>query len=719
MAGAAPGIPFADGHFDAVVASLVVGHFTDYRPALADLARVLRPGGRLGITTWGRLDDAPAIDDSDERAAYAIWDAVAETYLDLDAVDNAATDALPWEDWFTDPANVRAAMHGCDLQVVDLFGRAYRYPLSHADWLSRVNTGARARYAHAVLGDAGFVSLNERRAGRAAHRRRERPDPVRRRSPHHCRHARPSRTESALTEAEALTQALTARLAPLDRELGLAWWESSTHASPDADARRAAADLAATRGPRRSGRVRRGAGSPRAGNSTNRALVVLHDAMLPQQIPSRPHARTRRPRDCGRRPLHRLPRRPATAPESTTTRCSRSCGRATTPHERRAAWEAGKQIGAEVGDDVRQLARLRNDAAHALGFRDHFALALATSELDEPRLFATLREVDELTAAPFRRVEGQGRRSARDAIRRRPQRSRTLAPRRPVLPGPASIRRRRSRSVLRERRPRGTDHAARIKASASTPTRSLPRSDLYARDGKNQHAFCIHIDREGDVRVLCNVEPNERWADTMLHEFGHAVYDRDLDPALPWLLREPAHALTTEGIAMMFGRLVRDPVWLRDVAGIDAADVDALAPHLAAAQRASLLVFARWVLVVTHFEQQLYANPDADLDTIWWDLVERFQFVRRPEGRHAPDWAAKIHLAVVPVYYQNYLYGEMFASQLMERLTNGAGSLVDRVTVGTQLHDTVFRPAAGRRWDALIEDATGAPLGAAAFARAT
>lgn len=161
VAGSAPGIPFPDGQFDAVVASLVVGHFTDYRPALADLARVLRPGGRLGITTWGRLDDAPAIDDSDERTAYKIWDTVAATYLDLDAVDDAAADALPWEDWFTDPANVRAALHGCDLQVVDLFGRAYRYPLSHADWLSRVNTGARARYAHAVLGDADFATLNE------------------------------------------------------------------------------------------------------------------------------------------------------------------------------------------------------------------------------------------------------------------------------------------------------------------------------------------------------------------------------------------------------------------------------------------------------------------------------------------------------------------------------------------------------------------------------
>src|SRR5262249_12396360 len=69
----------------------------------------------------------------------------------------------------------------------------------------------------------------------------------------------------------------------------------------------------------------------------------------------------------------------------------------------------------------------------------------------------------------------------------------------------------------------------------------LPRADLYEKPGKSQHAFCISMDRGRDIRVLCNLRPNERWMGTLLHEFGHAVYDRHLDPALPWLLREHAH----------------------------------------------------------------------------------------------------------------------------------------------------------------------------------
>ncbi len=115
---------------------------------------------------------------------------------------------------------------------------------------------------------------------------------------------------------------------------------------------------------------------------------------------------------------------------------------------------------------------------------------------------------------------------------------------------------------------------------------------------------------------------------------------------------------------------------------------------------------------MTHFERGLYAQPDANHDDRWWDLVERFQLVRRPDDRHAPDWAAKIHIAAAPVYYHNYLYGEMIASQL----TAAFGGLVHTDAAGRALAAKVFAPGAARRWDHLIEDATGAALTPAAFA---
>ncbi|MEU6488058.1 methyltransferase domain-containing protein [Streptomyces sp. NPDC046887] len=47
-----PGLPFADGQFDAVVGNFVLNHVGRPRAALAELRRVTRPGGRIAVTVW-------------------------------------------------------------------------------------------------------------------------------------------------------------------------------------------------------------------------------------------------------------------------------------------------------------------------------------------------------------------------------------------------------------------------------------------------------------------------------------------------------------------------------------------------------------------------------------------------------------------------------------------------------------------------------------------
>ena len=84
--------------------------------------------------------------------------------------------------------------------------------------------------------------------------------------------------------------------------------------------------------------------------------------------------------------------------------------------------------------------------------------------------------------------------------------------------------------------------------------------------------------------------------------------------------------------------------------------------------------------------------------------------MHRPDGRDAPDWAAKIHVALAPVYYQNYLYGELVASQLQATLRARAGGIVDRPAAGALLVDELFAPGLKVRWDALVEQVTGEPL---------
>ncbi|MGW4379618.1 class I SAM-dependent methyltransferase [Kitasatospora sp. NPDC004531] len=47
-----PELPFQEGEFDAVVANFVLNHVGRPLLALAELRRVLRPGGRLALTIW-------------------------------------------------------------------------------------------------------------------------------------------------------------------------------------------------------------------------------------------------------------------------------------------------------------------------------------------------------------------------------------------------------------------------------------------------------------------------------------------------------------------------------------------------------------------------------------------------------------------------------------------------------------------------------------------
>ena len=514
------------------------------------------------------------------------------------------------------------------------------------------------------------------------------------------------------TAAQLVTD-LEARLRPLEVDLANAWWEASTNASEAASARQAEADLvrrALLADPDAFAALRAARDETDLDPLVRRQLDVLHDASAPHQLPESMRERLVELETSVDATFNTF-RGVLDGEPIDDNGILEVLRTSDDTDQRRRAWETSKQIGAEVADRVCELARLRNEAARLLGYRDHFALALATGEMEETRLFQTLDEVERQTTTPFTdwKAELDATLAARfgctvDELR--PWHVDDPFFQDPPISGAIDL-----------------DHLFADQDLEALTVRTfdglgldirpvLDQSDLYARDGKSQHAFCIDLDREGDVRVLCNVEPNERWAETMLHEFGHGIYDREVRREIPWLLREASHPLTTEGVAMLFGRLARDPEWLQRVAGVDADTVTELAPRLALARRASLLTFARWVLVVTHFERRLYADPEADLGTLWWDLVEQFQQLPRPEDSDGAEWASKIHLAVVPVYYQNYLYGELVASQLDAAVRSRTGGFVDCEDAGRMLTDHFFGPGASSRWDELVERATGEPLSA-------
>ncbi len=389
---------------------------------------------------------------------------------------------------------------------------------------------------------------------------------------------------------------------------------------------------------------------------------------------------------------------------------------------RKKVWEASKGVGALVEADLKKLLKLRNQAARKLGFRDFHQMNLELSELKQEEVRKLFDELHQLTREPFRAVKAEiDARLVKDygipAAELRPWHYHD--PFFQEAPGLSEVD---FDSLYAE-----ADIpklCSEFYTGIGLPVDSvLAASDLFEKEGKNPHAFCTDIDRQGDVRVLANIVPSEYWMATLLHELGHAVYSSTYIPrSVPYVLRENAHILTTEGIAMMFEKFSKSADWIRAM-GIQVNDPEAINRAGARLRRFQLLIFAAWSQVMFRFEMEMYRNPDQDLNKLWWDLVELYQLVNRPPERSAPDYAAKIHVVIAPAYYHNYLMGQLFASQVHEAIArqvleeDPARALYNgKEAVGRFLKEKIFSPGRSVHWSDLTRQATGKELDARAFA---
>ncbi|MBI5511939.1 MAG: M2 family metallopeptidase [Deltaproteobacteria bacterium] len=395
---------------------------------------------------------------------------------------------------------------------------------------------------------------------------------------------------------------------------------------------------------------------------------------------------------------------------------------ATDAKKLKAAWEAQKAVAPAVAPTLKELVKLRNEVARTLGYRDFYALRIAESEQDEDKLLALFDELDKLTRAPFLKAKEDLDQRLAKRLKLKPADLMPWHYQNAFFQEPPDVFATGLDAVYNKQ-----DTLALCKAFYAgigldvDPV--VERSDLFEKPGKTPHAFEVSIDRTGDVRVLGNIVAGQEWQSTMVHELAHAMYDAYIAPDLPWLLREASHPLATEGMAMMFDRLVENPLWAEAMGIVDAAARDKALPEARARAAFAPLQFSRWTQVMLRFERAMYADPDQDLNKLWWDLVEEYQGLKRPKDRNAPDYASKIHLVVAPVYYHNYMMGDLFAAQVHETIAAALGKppfetvYVGEPKVGELLKTKVFAPGRRLHFEALALAVTGKPLTAEAFAR--
>ena len=392
--------------------------------------------------------------------------------------------------------------------------------------------------------------------------------------------------------------------------------------------------------------------------------------------------------------------------------------KSTNSEELKTAYLAHKKIGTVVDKDIIKLVKMRNEIARELGFKNYHDMSLKLSEQNPEEISTLFDELDKLTKDSFAKEKDR----MDEYFAKRYNISKDK-----LMPWHYQ-----NRFFQEAPKIYNVDLDAYYKdkdlvklvgdyyRGMNMPIDSMiKKSDLFEKPGKNQHAFCNDMDNEGDVRVLANVVPSEKWMNTLLHEFGHSAYDRYIDNKnLPFILRDPAHTFTTEAIAEMFGRFSSNADWMKDMKVISPEEADKIRDIAFSSLRLQQLVFSRWVQVMYRFEKSMYENPDQDLNKLWWDLVEKYQLLKKPEGRNEPDWASKIHIATFPCYYHNYLLGELLGSQLYYYMTKNilnsedykTQSFVNKPEIGKYLIEKVFMPGSRYKWNDMIEKATSEKL---------
>ncbi len=534
--------------------------------------------------------------------------------------------------------------------------------------------------------------------------------------------AAPPVDEGVKLEADVkdLIAKLEAKVAPLEKEMNLAYWEATNTGKQEAYDKAAAAELEIRKlfsDKESFALLERAKASGKLKDSLLlRQVTLLRDAFAENQLPAETLAGLVKLASEAEKLFndHRGKIAGKPVPDNDLYEILR---KEKNSKKRQLAWEAYMSKGEAVREKLLELVRLRNEAARSLGYADFYEMRLKLQEQEPAEIQRIFDELAEKTDAPFAAIMEEVRKELAKRYKVKPAELQAWHFEDPFFQEAPMVRGVDLDPFFKDKDPRKV--VADFYTSLGLPPQDiLEKSDLYEKPGKKPHAYCIHIDRSGDVRILANLRNNEKWTGTLLHEMGHAVYDKYFDFSLPYFLRADSHIFTTEAIAELFGRLTRNPLWLEKVLGLPKAKLAKIEKDIRFGLRLTMLVFARWTLTMVNFERELYRDPEQDLNALWWKLKERYQLQAPPSGRNAPDWAAKIHFTSSPVYYHNYMLGEMMASQLSQHIAKEilksddprALDLAGATAVGQFLKEKIFQVGAKLRWDDLLIGATGETL---------
>ena len=415
--------------------------------------------------------------------------------------------------------------------------------------------------------------------------------------------------------------------------------------------------------------------------------------------------------------------------------------------ERRAAWNASKDIGPTLTDGLAQLRDLRNGTVQALGYDDFFAYQVSDYGQTSDEMLAQMAQINDELRPLYRELHTWARyelarkyhQPVPDFIpadwlpNRWGQDWSALASLADTTGGPdagAGL-----DAALAEHTPEWlVSQAERFYTSIGfepLPQTFFDRSSLYPLPAgspykKNTHASAWHMDLDRDVRSLMSVENNAEWYETTHHELGHIYYYLSYSrPEVPPLLREGANRAYHEAVGSLMGLAAMQPRFIQHV-GLETDLVAAPDPIQNLLREAlSYVAFIPFSTgVMPSWEHDLYAEdmPVDQWNARWWQYAREFQGIAPPDPARAAvgapfdDAATKTHINDDPAQYYDYALSYVLLFQLHDHIAREILHEDPRDTDYYGRHEvgdflkTLLRPGALVDGNRLLEEATGQPL---------
>lgn len=403
------------------------------------------------------------------------------------------------------------------------------------------------------------------------------------------------------------------------------------------------------------------------------------------------------------------------------------------------AWQASKEVGKVLKDDLARLQHLRNETVQALGYKDYFNYQVADYGMTTDEMMQLNQSFIKTIWPLYREIHTYFRyelanRYATDVPDYLPAH---WLPNRwgQSWEGLVEVKGANLDSALKKFSPeeiirKGEDFYVSL-GYLPLPQTFYSKSNLYpyppdSSVKKNNHASAWHINLQNDLRSLMSVQSNARWWQTTHHELGHIFYYQAYSrPEIPMVLRKGANRAYHEAIGSLIGLASMQLPYLKD-RGIlpQETRVDSMQKLLSEAL--DFVVFLPWSAgVMTEFEKNLYADglPELQFNSRWWDLKKKYQGIvpPAPRGEEFCDAATKTHIINDAAQYYDYAISFCLLMQLHMHIAKNilhqnphATNYYGNKAVGDFLR-SIMKWGQAKDWRAVLQETTGEDLNAGAM----